>query len=102
LKSQFVFLFVIIFTIAISPAFLENSFAQQMTPHQQWKKFADLDMITCNPGHLLLQKSNGNPTCVMPSTYLKLVDRGYGHHNQKFLEKHPQMMNNLKDAVALA
>ncbi len=89
-----------ILSITVSSTYFEISFAQEMSPHKQWKKFADLGMITCNPGHLLLQKNNGNPTCVMPSTYLKLVDRGYGHHNPKFLEKHPQMMNNLKDAIA--
>lgn len=66
-----------------------------MTPHQQWKKFADVDMLTCKSGYLLLQKSNGNPACVMPSTYLKLVDRGYGNHNQPLMDKNPDMMNNL-------
>ena len=65
-----------------------------MTPHQQWKKFTNIDMITCKSGHLLLQKSNGNPACVMPSTYLKLVDRGYGPHNQSMMEKNPEMMNH--------
>jgi hypothetical protein len=89
-----------IFTITISPAFFENSFAQQMTPHQQWKKFADIDMMTCKSGHLLLQKSNGNPACVMPSTYLKLVDRGYGSHNQSMMEKNPEMMTRLMNSMA--
>jgi len=90
-----------ILTITISPAFFENSFAQQqMTPHQQWKKFADPDMLTCKPGHLLIQKSNGNPACVMPSTYLKLVDRGYGPHNQSMMDKHPEMMNHLMNSMA--
>jgi len=90
-----------ILTITFSPAFFENSFAQQqMTPHQQWKKFADPDMLTCKPGHLLIQKSNGNPACVMPSTYLKLVDRGYGPHNQSMMDKHPEMMNHLMNSMA--
>jgi len=90
-----------ILTITISPAFFENSFAQQqMTPHQQWKKFADPDMLTCKSGHLLIQKSNGNPACVMPSTYLKLVDRGYGPHNQSMMDKHPEMMNHLMNSMA--
>ena len=89
-----------ILTIAISPSFFENSFAQQMTPHQQWKKFADFDMLSCKSGYLLIQKSNGNPACVMPSTYLKLVDRGYGSHNQSMMDKRPEMMNNLMDSMA--
>ena len=70
-----------------------------MTPHQQWKKSADLDLITCKPGHLLLQKNNGNPACVMPSTYLKLVDRGYGSHNQSMTDKHPEMMRHLMNSM---
>ena len=89
-----------ILTIAISPSFFENSLAQQMTPHQQWKKFVDIDMMTCKSGYLLLQKNNGNPTCVMSSTYLKLVDRGYGNHNQSIMDKHPQMMNHLMNNMA--
>ena len=89
-----------ILSIAISPSFIDNSFAQQMTPHQQWKKFADTDMMTCKSGHILLQKSNGHPACVMPSTYLKLIDRGYGSHNQSMMEKHPQMMTQLMNSMA--
>ena len=71
-----------------------------MTPHQQWKKFADLDMITCKSGQLLLQKNNGNPACVMPSTYVKLIVRGYGIHNQSMMDKHPEMMINLMNSMA--
>ena len=89
-----------ILTIAISHSFFENSLAQQMTLHQQWKKFADIDMMTCKSGHLLLQKNNGNPTCVMPSTYLKLIDRGYGNHNQSIMDKRPEMMNHLMNSMA--
>ena len=101
MRFQFLFLIVTIFSVTVSPAFFENSFAQQqMTPHQQWEKFADPDMLTCKPGHLLLQKSNGNPACVMPSTYLKLVDRGYGSHNQSMMDKHPEMMTHLMNSMA--
>ena len=88
-------------TIVVSPTLLENSFAQQnMSPHKQWKQFVDLDMINCKSGHLLLQKSNGNPACVMPSTYLKLVDRGYGNHNQSMMDKRPEMLDNLMHNMA--
>ncbi len=98
---QFLFIFVIIFSITVSPTFFENSFAQQeMSPHKQWKKFADLDMLTCKQGHLLLQKTNGNPACVVPSTYLKLIDRGYGSHNQSIMDKNPEMMNHLMNNMA--
>jgi hypothetical protein len=92
---------VVAVTIVVSPTLLENSFAQQnMSPHKQWKQFVDLDMINCKPGHLLLQKSNGDPTCVMPSTYLKLVDRGYGNHNQSIMDKRPEMLDNLMHNMA--
>jgi len=94
------FLFIIILGITTAPIFFENSFAQEMSPHQQWKKFADPDMLTCKSGYLLLQKTNGNPACVMPSTYLKLVDRGYGSHNQSMMEKNPEMMNHLMNGMA--
>lgn len=100
MNFHFLFLFILILTITFSPTFFENSFAQEMTPHQQWKKFADLDMLTCKSGELLLQKSNGNPTCVTPSTYLKLVDRGYGTHNQSIMDKNPEMINELMNAMA--
>ncbi len=100
LYFQFTFLAVIIFGIVASPGFSENSFAQQeMTLHQQWEKFADLDMLTCKPGHLLLQKNNGNPACVMPSTYLELVDRGYGAYNQSIMDKRHEMMNHLMNGM---
>ena len=89
-----------ILTVAVSPSFFETSFAQQMTLHQQWKKFADVDMLTCKSGNLLIQKSNGNPACVMPSTYLKLVDRGYGVYNQSMMNKNPEMLNNLMNSMA--
>ena len=100
MNLQHVFLFTLILTLVVSPLLFENTFAQQMNPHQQWKKFGDLDMLTCKSGYLLLQKTNGNPSCVMPSTYLKLVDRGYGSHNQSMMEKNPEMMNYLMDGMA--
>jgi len=87
-----------ILTIALSPT-ITNSFAQEMTPLKQWKKFADPDLLTCKSGHLLLQKSNGNPACVMPSTYLKLVERGYAPHNQSLMDKNPEMMNSLMKSM---
>lgn len=93
------FLFVMVVTITLSPTFT-NSFAQEMTPLQQWKKFADPDMLTCKSGYLLLQKSNGNPACVMPSTYLKLVERGYASHNQSIMDKNPKMMDSLMKSMA--
>lgn len=85
-----------VFSIFFSPIFFENSFAlQEMSPHQQWKKFADPETLTCKQGYLLLQKSNGNPSCVLPSTYLKLIQRGYGNYDASIMNKRPEMMNTL-------
>ncbi len=70
-----------------------------MPPHQQWKKFADIDMLTCKSEHLLLQKTNGNPLCVMPMTYLKLVDRGYGNYDSSIMGKRPAMLNDLMQSM---
>jgi hypothetical protein len=88
-----------VLTITLSFTFVENSFAQEMNPLQQWKKFADPDILTCKSGHLLLQKSNGNPACLTPQTYLKLVERGYGIHNQSLVSKNPEMMNILMNTI---
>ena len=91
----------IILSFSINPVFFENSFAQQeISPHHQWKKFADLDTLICKQGHLLLQKNNGNPVCVMSSTYLKLIDRGYGAYDSSIMNKRPEMMNQLMQNIA--
>jgi hypothetical protein len=98
---RFIFTLVLIFSFSTSPAFFENSFAQQeISPHDQWKKFADLDTLICKQGHLLLQKNNGNPACVLPFTYLKLIDRGYGAYDSSIMSKHPEMMNQLMQNMA--
>lgn len=96
---KLLFLFGIIFSIVVIPTLFDDSLAQQMPPHQQWKQFSNIDMMTCKEGHLLLQKTNGDPTCVMPSTYLKLVDRGYGNFDPLIMNKHPEMMNNLMNNI---
>ena len=87
--------FMLFISFTIFTMSLENSFAQNISPHHQWKKFTDLDIITCKPDHLLLQKNDHTPVCVMPSTYLKLVDRGYGNYDTSIMNKRPEMMNQL-------
>ncbi|WP_297473151.1 hypothetical protein [Nitrosopumilus sp.] len=92
---NFKFLFVLLIVFSISVIF-ENSFAQQnMSPHHQWKKYADPDSVLCKSGYLLIQKNDGIPSCVMPSTYLKLIDRGYGNYDSSIMSKRPDMMNQL-------
>ena len=98
---KFIFIFTIVFSIVFSSTSFEFSFAQQeLNPHNQWKEFADPDMLTCKSGFLLLQKNDGKPACVMPNTYLKLIDRGYGSHNQSLIGKQPEMMNYLMQSMA--
>jgi hypothetical protein len=71
-----------------------------MSPHQQWKKFVDPDTLIYKEGHLLLQKSNGNPSCVLPSTYLKLIQRRYGNYDTSIMSKRPEMMYTLIQNMA--
>ena len=98
---HFSFVFVAILSIFVGPTLFENSFAQQeMSLYQQWKKFGDPDTLICKQGHLLLQKHNGNPACVMPSTYIKLVERGYGVYDSSIMSKRPEMMKHLMQSMA--
>ena len=95
---NFLFVFTIVLCICISSILFENSFAQEnqiFSPRYQWKQLPDPDILTCKEGLILLQKTNGAPACVSPSTYLKLVDRGYGNFNSSQLMNHPQMMTHL-------
>ena len=80
--------------------FYESSFAQKdWSPLQQWKKFADPDMLSCNEKYLLLQKDNGYPACVSISTYFKLIERGYGKFDFTLLGNHPEMINQIIDKI---
>ena len=74
---------------------IENSFAENLSPRQQWKKFADTDMLTCRDGFILLQKNGGYPACVKPSTYLKLVDRGFTNVDLTLIHNRPNMLTSL-------
>ena len=91
-------IFLVFFSLFFISVFQDNSFAEQeLSPHQQWNKFGDPDTLTCKQGFLLLQKTNGYPTCITPNTYLKLIDRGYGSHNLSSLSTHPEMLNLFLD-----
>lgn len=80
--------------------FYESSFAQKdLSPLQQWKKFADPDLLSCNGEYLLLQKDNGHPACVSVSTYFKLIERGYGKFDFTLLGNHPEMINQIIDKI---
>ncbi|QUC64330.1 hypothetical protein NsoK4_07840 [Nitrosopumilus sp. K4] len=92
----FAFFFFIIFLIPLG-----DSFAQSVIPpRHQWKQVNDIDHLTCKEGLLLLQKSNGAPACVSTTTYLKLVDRGYGMFDNAIMMKRPAMLTNLMETMS--
>ena len=101
MRKKTLIVFSIIIIIFISPFLLENSFAQNqiIPPRPQWKETPDPDLLTCKDGLLLLQKTNGSPACVSPTTYLKLLDRGYGKFDSSQLMKRPIMMDNLMSGM---
>jgi len=87
--------FVFISILIIFPVFIENSFSQENligSPRSQWKQLPDADSLMCKDGLILLQKNNSSPVCVSPTTYLKLLDRGYGKFDLSQLTKRSQMM----------
>ena len=43
-------------SLLITPMLHEDSFAENLSPRQQWKQFADPDKLTCKDGFVLLQK----------------------------------------------
>ncbi|KAF6245517.1 hypothetical protein [Nitrosopumilus sp. b2] len=92
------FIFSAILGILFVP--LHDSFAESVIPpRQQWKQFNDIDQLTCKEGLVLLQKSSDAPACVSSTTYLKLVDRGYGLFDSKIMKNRPMMMNNLMETL---
>jgi hypothetical protein len=101
-KVKFSFAFIIILGISFSLFLFENSFAQEnpiIPPRHQWKQSPNPDNLTCKEGLILLQKINGAPACVSSSTYLKLIDRGYGKFDSSQLIKHPEMATHLMGGI---
>lgn len=94
---------ILIFFLAfiLIPIFTSNVFAENLSPVKQWKKFADPDLLICKDGFILLQKNNGFPACVKPSTYLKLVDRGFTQIDFSLIHNRPNMMNSLMQNLTL-
>jgi hypothetical protein len=96
-KQEIVLLVIFIaLTICISPLLSNQSFAQSMmSPRAQMQMNPDISQLSCRDGYVLLTKSNGMPSCVSTSSYLRLVDRGWGMWNSSIMMNRPQMMNNL-------
>lgn len=86
--------------ILLISIFYENSFGDDLSPRQQWKQFADPEMLTCKDGFVLLQKNNGYPACVTPSTYLKLIDRNFTKFDFTIILNRSNMMNSLMENMA--
>lgn len=95
-KFWILFLFTSVLSISLVSILFENTFAQEIIPpRKQWKEVPDMEILTCKPGMMLLQKSDGSPTCITPSTYLKLIDRKYGKYDSTLFVKRPEMIDNL-------
>jgi len=92
-----IIIFIFILFLITPIMFYEDSFLQiaETTPKHQWNHLPDPDSLTCKIGLILLQKNDGSPVCVSPSTYIKLVDRGYGKFDPSQLMKRSEMMVSL-------
>jgi len=94
-----VFLLPLIALLALSPILADSIFAQTqryMPVMHQWNLHHDLTQLTCAKGTaILLMDNDGEPTCVKPSTYLTLVDRGYGKFDSNIMMNRPMMMQGL-------
>lgn len=86
---------IFIFILAVFPMLTMNSFSENtgsISPRQQWNYLPDPDVLTCKDDFIFLQKNDGSPACISPSTFIKLVDRGYGKFDLSQLMKRSEMM----------
>ena len=93
----------LILITTVIPSLVSNSSGQEsgfVPPRQQWKTTSDINELTCKQGFVLLQKNNGEPACVSPHAYLKLVDRGYGVFDSSIMMNRPTMMDDLMQDMA--
>ena len=96
MKKILTVFFGIILVASIIPLMFSDSIAQSfIPPRHQWKITDNVDELTCSGDSILLQKHNGDPACVSPTTYLKLIDRGYGTFDSSIMKNRPVMLNNL-------
>ena len=95
---------IIVFTIATISfsLFSESVFAQMthhMTPRQQMMMGTNPNQITCADGKVLMMKHMGMPSCVSPSTYWRLADRGWGTFDTETLAKNQKHMHGVMGAM---
>ena len=93
-------MFLIVIGILLPLTLIEDSLAESFSPRQQWEKFADPDLLKCKEGLILLQKNNGYPACVTPSTYLKLIERNFTKFDFTLILDRSNMMNYLIQNMA--
>ena len=92
---------VAIFSILLLTPILSNPvFAQMgipmMSPRQQYMMHNDPNQITCRQGMgLLISSSSGTPACVTPTTYMRLVDRGWGNYDFNQITRDQQFMTGI-------
>lgn len=101
-KFYLSFILLIAFSLSLSPILIVELSAEEgdlIPPRKQWKQISDIEQLTCKEGLLLLQKNNGAPACVSSSSYLRLVDRGYGMFDSQIMMNRPIMMNNLMQTM---
>ena len=91
-----------VFTVILSLSPILNEAmaqTQHMSVRQQWMMTDDPNQITCPTGMGMMMRHNGDPVCFTPSTYMRLVDRGWGNYDFNYMTKDPQfmtgMMNNM-------
>lgn len=95
--------FFLVFFVLVGFLFLplNDSFGQTIIPpRHQWKAVTNIDQLTCNESLVLLQKSNGAPACVSPTSYFRLIDRGYGMFDSSMMNKRSAMTELLIKEMA--
>lgn len=82
---------------------VEQVFAQtepRMSVKQQWEMFHNTEQITCAKGYgILIKGSTGEPVCVKPAVYLRLVNRDYGEHDFSLMSKNQDFMTGIDNNI---
>lgn len=76
-----------------------NSFGDVMSPLAQTKQGVPANEIACKVGHVLMVRESGTPACLTPPSYLRSIDRGWGVGDIDLLQKHPDQVDAIIDAI---
>ncbi len=90
--------------LSLAPILSNSVFAQMgmpmMSPRQQYMMHNDPNQITCRAGMgLLIGSSSGTPACVTSTTYMRLVDRGWGNYDTNYMMRDQQFMQGVMNNV---